>query len=315
VNQELVALAFGAGLVAALNPCGFAMLPAYLALVVRGEDSEPIPEDAGLATSLSALGRALAATAAMAAGFVAAFGIFGVLTVSLASTVQSYLPFFTVVIGIALLALGIWLIAGRELVLPGWAHRNARWAPSKRLGSMFGYGVSYAIASLSCTVGPFLAVTGASLRGGTIVGWITIYLAYAGGITLVVGALAVAAAFANSAVLEWMRSVLPFVNRINGALLIIVGLYVAYYGVYEVRLFHLDGNPVDPLVSAAGRLQGTVAGWVHQHGAWPWVVGIVLILLAGWLSSVVGRRRYRNRLRRATGETEQKEPAPSGVAQ
>jgi cytochrome c biogenesis protein CcdA len=314
VNQELVGLAFGAGLVAALNPCGFAMLPAYLALVVRGEDSEPIPDDAGLATSLSALGRALAVTVAMAAGFVAAFGMFGVLTVSLASTVQSYLPFFTVVIGIALVALGIWLLAGRELVLPGWFHRNARWAPSARLGSMFGYGVSYAIASLSCTVGPFLAVTGASLRGGTIVGWIAIYLAYAAGITLVVGALAVAAAFANSAVLEWMRNVLPFVNRVSGALLLVVGLYVGYYGVYEVRLFHLDGNPADPLVSAAGRLQGALAGWVHEHGAWPWVMGVVVLLLAGCASTWAGRRSARRR-RRSSEKTEDKEPEPSCVAQ
>jgi cytochrome c biogenesis protein CcdA len=308
VNQELVGLAFGAGLVAALNPCGFAMLPAYLALVVRGEDSEPIPDDAGLATSLSALGRALAVTVAMAAGFVAAFGMFGVLTVSLASTVQSYLPFFTVVIGIALVALGIWLLAGRELVLPGWFHRNARWAPSARLGSMFGYGVSYAIASLSCTVGPFLAVTGASLRGGTIVGWIAIYLAYAAGITLVVGALAVAAAFANSAVLEWMRNVLPFVNRVSGALLLVVGLYVGYYGVYEVRLFHLDGNPADPLVSAAGRLQGTIAGWVHEHGAWPWIVVTVVVLLAGTASTWLGRRSARNRRRERRAEERQPEP-------
>ena len=39
VDQDLVGLAFAAGLVAALNPCGFAMLPAYLALVVRGDGS------------------------------------------------------------------------------------------------------------------------------------------------------------------------------------------------------------------------------------------------------------------------------------
>ena len=36
MDQDLVGLAFAAGLVAALNPCGFAMLPAYLALVVMG---------------------------------------------------------------------------------------------------------------------------------------------------------------------------------------------------------------------------------------------------------------------------------------
>ncbi len=37
MNQGLLGLAFGAGLVAALNPCGFALLPAYLTLVVRTE--------------------------------------------------------------------------------------------------------------------------------------------------------------------------------------------------------------------------------------------------------------------------------------
>jgi cytochrome c biogenesis protein CcdA len=306
VNQELIGLAFGAGLVAALNPCGFAMLPAYLALVVRGEDSEPVPEDAGLGTSLCALGRALAATLAMAAGFVAAFAVFGVLTVSLASTVQSYLPFVTIVIGASLVVLGIWLLMGRELVLPAWFRRGARWAPSAAIGSMFGYGVSYAIASLSCTVGPFLAVTGASLRGGTVIGGVSVYLAYAAGITLVVGTLAVAAAFANSAVIEWMRGVLPFVNRLSGALLIIVGLYVGYYGVYEVRLFHANGNPVDPLVSAAGRLQGALAVWVHQHGAWPWIVAISLVLVTGTATTLHARRAARQRRAKTAHQGQEK---------
>jgi cytochrome c biogenesis protein CcdA len=290
VNQELIGLAFGAGLIAALNPCGFAMLPAYLALVVRGEDSEPVPEDAGLGTSLCALGRALAATLAMAAGFVVAFGIFGVLTTALASTVLSYLPFVTVVIGVSLVALGIWLLLGRELVMPAWFRRGEKWAPSAALGSMFGYGVSYAIASMSCTVGPFLSVTGTSLKSGTVIGSVSVYLAYAAGITLVVGTLAVAAAFANSAVIEWMRWVLPFVNRLSGALLIVVGLYVGYYGVYEVRLFHGDGNPMDPLVNAAGQLQARLAVWVHAHGAWPWIVAIAAVLVLGAAATWQGRR-------------------------
>ena len=47
MQQDLVGLAFAAGLVAALNPCGFAMLPAYLALVVRGTGtSVPARSDA-----------------------------------------------------------------------------------------------------------------------------------------------------------------------------------------------------------------------------------------------------------------------------
>ena len=52
---------------------------------------------------------------------------------------------------------------------------------------MYGYGVSYAIASLSCTIGPFLAVTAAGLRRGSMIGDASIYLAYIAGLTLVVG--------------------------------------------------------------------------------------------------------------------------------
>jgi cytochrome c biogenesis protein CcdA len=284
VDQDLVGLAFGAGLVAALNPCGFAMLPAYLTLVVRGE---------GTGGQLTAVGRALAATAAMALGFLTVFGVFGLLTVSVASTVQRYLPYVTVLIGVALVVVGIWLLSGRELTVltPNPLARSTRWAPTARLGSMFGYGVSYAIASLSCTVGPFLAVTGASFRGGSLVQGLSIYLAYAAGISLVVGVLAIAVAFASSTLIERMRRILPYVNRIGGALLVLVGLYVGYYGLYEVRLFSAHGNPNDPVIAAAGRLQGRLAGWVHQHGAWPWVLALAVLLLCALAWAWRGRAR------------------------
>ncbi len=269
-------LAFAAGLVAALNPCGFAMLPAYLALVVRGSG------DVGAAI---AVGRAVAATAAMTLGFIAVFGTFGFLTVSLASTVQKYTPYVTVLIGIALVALGIWLLSGRDLTLslPNPLPHSTSPAPSGNLGSMFGYGVGYAVASLSCTIGPFLAVTGAGVGGTSVLTRAWIYLAYAAGFALVVGALAVAVALASSALVERMRRIMPYVNRIGGAVLILVGLYVGYYGFYEIRLFTAGGNPADPVIAAAGRLQGAIAGWVHLHGAWPWVVLLAVLLAAAFL--------------------------------
>jgi len=272
-------------LVAALNPCGFAMLPAYLALVVQGEN----------VGRRAAVGRAVTATAAMALGFLTVFGGFGILTVSAASTVQRYLPYVTVVIGITLVALGIWLLAGREITVRIGLARGARWAPTARLGSMFSYGISYAVASLSCTVGPFLAVTAAALRGGSVLGATAVYVAYAGGFTLVVGVLAVAAALASSAVVDRMRRIVPYVNRISGALLLVVGIYVGYYGLYEIRLFTGNGNPQDPVIAAAGRVQGAIAGWVHQHGAWPWLVVLAVLTLAAlaaaWRASATAKYR------------------------
>ncbi|OBJ53168.1 cytochrome c biogenesis CcdA family protein [Mycobacterium sp. 1423905.2] len=284
MNHALLGLAFAAGLVAALNPCGFAMLPAYLVLVVRGQRS-------GEATNPhNAAGRALAATVGMALGFVTVFGAFGALTLSAAAAVQRYVPYATVAIGVVLVALGIWLLSGRELTALTPRGLGARWAPTAGLGSMYAYGISYALASLSCTVGPFLAVTGAGLRGGSVLGSAAIYAAYVAGLTLVVGVLAMATATASSAVIDRARRILPYLNRISGAVLVLVGLYVGYYGLFEVRLLGDGADPRDGVIAAAGRLQGALAGWVHQHGAWPW---LVLLSVSGVLAAALSRRARR----------------------
>ena len=289
MDRGLVGLAFAAGLVAALNPCGFAMLPAYLLLVVR--EQRP-----AVTSPIAAFGRAIAATAGMALGFVTVFGAFGALTISAAATLQRYLPYATVVIGVALTALGVWLLSGRELTALTPRPFGPRWAPGARRGprlvGMYGYGVSYAIASLSCTIGPFLAVTAAGFRGGSILTSVSIYLAYVAGLTVVVGVLAVAAATASTALADRLRRILPYVNRIGGALLVLVGLYVTYYGIYEVRLFEGGADPRDGVISAAGRLQGVLAGWVHQHGVWPWAVAL-FVLVAGALVGAWHRRARR----------------------
>lgn len=285
MDQGLVGLAFAAGLVAAVNPCGFAMLPAYLVLAVRGRQT-------GGRMSPATVVRALTATFGMALGFLTVFGLYGALTISAAATVQRYLPYGTVAIGCALVALGIWLLAGRELTALAPRSLGPRWAPGvrgSRLVGMYGYGVSYAIASLSCTIGPFLAVTAAGVRAGSVVTGAAVYLAYVAGLTLVVGVLAIAAAAASSAVVDRLRRVLPFVNRISGALLLAVGAYVGYYGVYELRLIGGQANPADAVITAAGRLQGPLAGWVHQHGVLPWVAAL-LALSAGVFAGAWLRR-------------------------
>jgi len=68
VDPAILTLAFVAGAVAAFNPCGFALLPAYLTMLVASPDGEP---GRGAAAA-----RALRFTAGMTVGFVAVFGAF-----------------------------------------------------------------------------------------------------------------------------------------------------------------------------------------------------------------------------------------------
>lgn len=286
MDTETLGLALAAGMLASVNPCGFAMLPAYLALVVAGQQREH--------SGVRAVWRALVATAAMALGFVAVFGLFGLVITPVASTVHEYMPVVTMVIGAAMIGLGGWMLAGRSVTV--FLPKPRSGAPTARLGSMIGYGFAYAIVSLSCSIGPFLAVTSSTFSSGSIIDGIAAYLTYGLGMALVVAVLAVAIALASSAVTDGVRRILPYVNRIGGGLLVIVGLYVGYYGVYELRLFHGDAAIEDSVVDSAAEVQTTLADWVDGVGPTPLVIAIVLVAgLSVALPRLLGRRRDSSR--------------------
>jgi cytochrome c biogenesis protein CcdA len=306
IDTAALGFALSAGLVAALNPCGFAFLPGYLGLVITGSSREPSRPDA--------LARAGAATIAMSAGFLTVFGIFGLVVSPLIVSAQKYLPFATVVIGVLLIALAVWLIAGRDipLMLP----KLSGSAPTARLRSTYGYGVGYAVASLSCTVAPFLAVISTTFRQGSTLTGVLAFIAYAAGMAITVGVAALAVALAGSSAAGAFRRILPHVGRIAGAVVLLTGLYVTYYGYYEIRLFFTDAGPDDPIIDAAGTVQGWLVRQVDSVGVWPLLCALVVLTVAavGWRRFTrrsLPRRRMSSKVATQTGmQTRAQPPAP-----
>jgi cytochrome c-type biogenesis protein len=247
---DTLTLALAAGMLAAVNPCGFALLPAYLSVLVLGDDSP---------STRRAVARALLLTASMTLGFVAVFGVFGLVVSPVASQVQQYLPWFTVGFGILVVLAGLWLLAGRELPrLPGL---RGHATTTRSVPAMVGFGASYAAASLTCTIGPFLAIVVTSFRAGSAAEGIGLFVAYGVGMGLLVGVAAVAVALARRGVVSGLRRSGRWVPRVTGLVLVLVGGYVAWYGAWELRVL-AGGDPADPVIEAAARLQRTLAGWV-----------------------------------------------------
>lgn len=178
-----------------------------------------------------------------------------------------------------LIGLGIRLLTGGELVLT--LPRLGGSAPDRSVRSMAAYGVVYAVASLSCTVGPFLAIVTSTTLAGSVLDGVLVLIAYALGMGLVVGLLAVAVALAREGVLARTRRLLPHINRISGALLVIAGAYIAYFGWYELRVF-AGGDTGDPVIEAAARIQGTLASWITSAGAWWLLGGLAALVGLGW---------------------------------
>lgn len=272
MGEGAILLALGAGVVAAVNPCGFALLPAYLSVLLL--DDQP---SRGLAVA-----RALRATAALTAGFAGVFALFGLAVAPVASSVQQYLPGFTVVLGLVLVVAGGWVLSGRSLWSPALRTGRAGRPLTASTWSMTGFGASYAVASLGCTVAPFLAVVATAFRSATILEGVALFLAYAAGMGLVVGTAAVAVALSRQGLVRRLRRSGRLLPRVSGALLVLAGGYVAWYGAWELRVLHA-GAGADPVVAAAGELQRWLAAHVATIGAGGFLAALVVLAGLGVL--------------------------------
>lgn len=255
-SWNLLAFPFAAGLVAAFNPCGFAMLPTYLTYFL-GLDSDET------STAKSVL-RGGKVGLALTAGFVTVFGIFGVLfEVVLSgggrSAVQSSLWVVTLGSGVLVFVLGIAMLRGFQPVLN--LPKVQMGTGSREVGSMYLFGVSYGLVSLGCTIGPFLVAVSGSVSNADVAGaslWA--FVAYALGMGSVILFLTMALAAGRRGVANKMRSLLPVINKISGVLLILAGVYLAFYGWFQKDPIN-NGNGVVDFVEG---IQADVVNWINN---------------------------------------------------
>ena len=215
--------AFAAGMASAVNPCGFAMLPAYLGLYL-GSNQEAPPK--------RQLGKALLVGLSVTAGFVVLFGTVGVIiAIGARSAVVGILPWLGLGIGIILAVTGAWMVGGGKLY-SGLAARAASRIGDPSQVSPKGYflfGLSYGTASLGCTLPIFLTVVGTSLAVSDFGASFGQFLLYALGMGLVIMALTLGLAVAKGAMVGAVRKALPYVQPVGAWLMVIAGAYIVFY--------------------------------------------------------------------------------------
>ncbi|MGH9104989.1 MAG: cytochrome c biogenesis CcdA family protein [Acidimicrobiales bacterium] len=280
-----LAYAFGLGLVGAVNPCGFPLLPGYLA-TFAGAGTE--------AGTLRRTARGLAAGASVTAGFVLVFGVLGLLIESGVDVVEGWVPWVMIALAAAMTVLGVLSALGRQVHLRVPAVRRSG---SSRAIGMVGFGVAYAIGSLSCALPVFLAgVAGSFTRLGFFVGAST-FVAYALGMGLLLVALSLVVAHAGAPALRRIRPLTRFVPRVAGLVLIVVGLYLLLYWVSDLVAPTSTPAPVRVVEGAQSALSGWLAGSPRLIGVVLGavvVIALVLVAVALWRAGgdvADGRRR------------------------
>ena len=127
------------------------------------------------------------------------------------------------------------------------------------------------------------------------------------GLVLVV--LSVAVALAQQAFVRGMRLVLPFVNRASGVMLVLSGIYVAYYGYYEwTTIIRERSAPAGPIAWVEA-WSSAISRRVNALPISAVAASIVVILAIGVTGTVrLGRTRRSHRI--TPTEINMTEPMP-----
>lgn len=264
------------GMLAAVNPCGFVLLPTYLLSYLAVEDA---------ASPTTRLRRSLVVGGSVSAGFIAVFLVVGTISRLFTGWLETNAKYAALVIGIALIVMG-------ARMLGGW--RPRLWVPalggsSGRRGAigMAGFGVVYAIASIGCTIGLLTTVIlGSFSRDGMVSGIVSVAL-YGTGMGVFVTALTASLAFAKNALVSAGRRVMTWMGRISAALVLLTGVYLAWYWFVAITRREDPGT----LIGTVERWQSGLAGRIADVGAVPLLVVSVVTILLTVLVAV--RRRGR----------------------
>ncbi|MHB8585162.1 MAG: cytochrome c biogenesis CcdA family protein [Thermoplasmatota archaeon] len=216
----LAAFAFGEGVLSFLSPCGFPMLPAYVAYYVQSADAG----EARSGESSPRVGWMRAAQGALAAsaGALLLFGLVSYAVAAALGPIEGIVPDLELIGGLVVLAMGIATVAQRD-----WGFALPVRAPARRgMVSLFGFGALYAAVAAGCSIALLSVViaTGVAAHATALLLGV-----YAIGLVAMIAATTFAAALARNGLLGALRNAMPRVRVVAGSAMIVVGVYLMLY--------------------------------------------------------------------------------------
>lgn len=271
-------LSFLRGLVASVNPCAFVLLPTYLMYFLGLAGTEPGDQRASVR-------RALLVSASVSTGFLAVFVAVGLVSEYVTGWLESNAIYATAAIGAGFVVLGLAMLAGYRLPVstPTMGSLGGLRDERATIVAMAGYGVAYAVTSISCTLPLFSTTLFGNVRRD---GWgsgVANVVAYGLGMALVVTALTVALAVANTSLLGALRSSSRYVHRVAAVLVLLSGLYLLYYFVV-VDLNEGRSAVTDRVDSLQQRIT------IELQDRWEFVAIVLATVVVAAIVYAIGRR-------------------------
>jgi len=264
------AYSFILGVMAAVNPCGFVLLPTYLVYYLGTELNR---EDENNSATLR---RGLSVGIAVSSGFIGLFLVVGIISRAFTTVIRDNAKYAALVIGIALITMGVAMLFGWK---PPITQPDVSVQRKRTTWNMFLFGIVYAIASIGCTIGLLISVILGSInRHGFVSGVISIVL-YGLGMGLLVTSLTVALAFARVGLVSNIKKSFKWFDKVSAVFVVLTGLYLSWYWLGAITDRGTDG-----VTSRVERWQTNVVQFLQDAGVYPLlIVFCVIIATAGFV--------------------------------
>ncbi|MBN1761616.1 MAG: redoxin domain-containing protein [Methanomicrobia archaeon] len=213
----LYVLALLTGLLSFFAPCAFPLLPGYISYYFGRYEGGPTLSGsvkAGIASATGINGMFALIGAAVAVGGVA---------------VKPYVTYFTPVVGVVIVFLGLSMVFGRAEIFERFggvlSSYSSKLGGRARYSGLFLYGVGYGLAAMGCQAPVFIALIFAGLATGGVLEAFLVFLSFSIGMGCMMITVSVIVGTAKMKLLERMRALTPYLNRACGVILVIVGVY------------------------------------------------------------------------------------------
>ena len=223
---------FIAGVLAAINPCGIVMLPAYLSLYVySNSDDNDITTSKKIRNSLNII-------LFVGVGFVALFSLSAVIVSLSSELVGDLIPFLSILLSMLILYFGIGELKGEQIFSSKISSLSSKIGNPKNtnpIGFIL-FGVSYGLASVGCALPIFISVVTKSINAQSNQRIFLDFISYSLGMLSVITILTAATFISINSTKKLNNFFRKWSYLVFGIFLTFAGIFMLSYWIYDLRL-------------------------------------------------------------------------------
>ena len=223
---------FIAGVLAAINPCGIVMLPAYLSLYVySNSDDNDITTSKKIRNSLNII-------LFVGVGFVALFSLSAVIVSLSSELIGDLIPFLSILLSMLILYFGIGELKGEQIFSSKISSLSSKIGNPKNtnpIGFIL-FGVSYGLASVGCALPIFISVVTKSINAQSNQRIFLDFISYSLGMLSVITILTAATFISINSTKKLNNFFRKWSYLVFGIFLTFAGIFMLSYWIYDLRL-------------------------------------------------------------------------------